>query len=191
MPSYSWTMKLRIPTMARQGIPGWAALKASSMARTASPMTVRPYRVASVRCDPSQGHHILLGVVGEKGAAFAGGIAVKIGGVVVGRVSNIYVDPEKLVPVVEMEIQQKYNMLSSESKASILTAGLIGEQYIGITPGFYDEDMGTTYLKDGDRINDTGSAVVLEDLIGKFLYSVNKSDSSSGASSSGDTEHVQ
>ena len=72
-----------------------------------------------------------------------------------------------------MEIQQKYNMLSSESKASILTAGLIGEQYIGITPGFYDEDMGTTYLKDGDRINDTGSAIVLEDLIGKFLYSVN------------------
>lgn len=118
---------------------------------------------------------------------------VKIGGVVIGRVSNIYVDPEKLVPVVEMEIQQKYNMLSSESKASILTAGLIGEQYIGITPGFYDEDMGTTYLKDGDRINDTGSAIVLEDLIGKFLYSVNKSDSSSESSSSGsgDAENVQ
>ena len=81
-----------------------------------------------------------------------------------------------------MEIQQKYNTLSSESKASILTAGLIGEQYIGITPGFYDEDMGTTYLQDGDRINDTGSAIVLEDLIGKFLYSVNKSDSSSSES---------
>ncbi|WP_051621947.1 outer membrane lipid asymmetry maintenance protein MlaD [Ruminobacter sp. RM87] len=107
---------------------------------------------------------------------------VKIGGVVIGRVSEIHVDPEKLVPVVEMEIQQKYNTLSSESKASILTAGLIGEQYIGITPGFYDEDMGTTYLQDGDRINDTGSAIVLEDLIGKFLYSVNKSDSSSSES---------
>ena len=71
-----------------------------------------------------------------------------------------------------MEIDAKYNNLSSESKASILTAGLIGEQYIGITPGFYDEEMGSTYLKNGDRIADTGSAIVLEDLIGKFLYSV-------------------
>jgi len=104
---------------------------------------------------------------------------VKIGGVVIGRVSNIYVDGERLIPVVEMEIEEKYSNLSSESKASILTAGLIGEQYIGITPGFYDEDMGTTYLKDGDKISDTGSAIVLEDLIGKFLYSVNKGNGNS------------
>ena len=103
---------------------------------------------------------------------------VKIGGVVIGRVSSIYVDREKLVPVVKMEIESRYNELSSESKASVLTAGLIGEQYIGITPGFYDEDMGSTYLKDGDRIMDTGSAIVLEELIGKFLYSV-KGDGSS------------
>ena len=95
---------------------------------------------------------------------------------VIGRVSAIYVDKEKLVPVVKMEIESQYSELSSESKASVLTAGLIGEQYIGITPGFYDEDMGTTYLKDGDRIQDTGSAIVLEDLIGKFLYSVKGDD---------------
>lgn len=101
---------------------------------------------------------------------------VKIGGVVIGRVTQIYVDKERLVPIVEMEIDAQYNTLSSESKASILTAGLIGEQYIGITPGFYDEDMGTTYLKDGDVIRDTGSALVLEDLIGKFLYSINSDE---------------
>lgn len=97
---------------------------------------------------------------------------VKIGGVVIGRVTSITVDPDKLVPVVTMEIESKYNKLSSESKASILTAGLIGEQYIGVTPGFYDEDLGSTYLKDGDSFTDTGSALVLEELIGKFLYSV-------------------
>ena len=97
---------------------------------------------------------------------------VKIGGVVIGRVTSIEVDPEKLVPVVTMEINTKFDKLSSESKASILTAGLIGEQYIGVTPGFYDEEMGSTYLKDGDAFTDTGSAIVLEDLIGKFLYSV-------------------
>ena len=72
-----------------------------------------------------------------------------------------------------MTIESKYDKLSSDSKVSILTAGLIGEQYIGLTPGFYDEDMGSTYLKNGDVIHDTGSAIVLEDLIGKFLYSLN------------------
>ena len=92
---------------------------------------------------------------------------VKIGGVVIGRVTSI-----EVVPVVTMEINTKFDKLSSESKASILTAGLIGEQYIGVTPGFYDEEMGSTYLKDGDAFTDTGSAIVLEDLIGKFLYSV-------------------
>ena len=98
---------------------------------------------------------------------------VKIGGVIIGRVSNVYIDQEKLLPVVEMTIESKYDKLSSDSKVSILTAGLIGEQYIGLTPGFYDEDMGSTYLKNGDVIHDTGSAIVLEDLIGKFLYSLN------------------
>ncbi len=98
---------------------------------------------------------------------------VKVGGVVIGRVTNIYLDQEKYVPVVEMSISKKYDKLSNESKASILTAGLIGDQYIGVTPGFYDEEMGSTYLKDGDSFEDTGSAIVLEDLIGKFLYSMN------------------
>ena len=67
--------------------------------------------------------------------------------------------------------------MSSESKASILTSGIIGEQYISITPGFYDEELGSTYLKDGDFIRDTGSAIVLEDLISKFLYNSGVADS--------------
>ncbi len=96
---------------------------------------------------------------------------IKIGGVVVGRVANIQIDTKHLVPVVEMQIQQQYNSLASTTTASILTSGLLGEQYIGLTPGFMDEEMGTEVLKDGDRIEDTKSAIVLEDLIGKFLYS--------------------
>lgn len=96
---------------------------------------------------------------------------VKIGGVVIGRVSSISLDSKDLVPLVTLSIETKFNEISSESKASIVTAGIIGEQYISITPGFYDEDLGSTYLKDGDVIADTGSAVILEDLIAKFLYS--------------------
>ncbi len=96
---------------------------------------------------------------------------VRIGGVLVGRVENIYLDPKTLSPVVEMAINTQYNEISSDSKASILTAGIIGEQYIGIVPGFYDEDLGSTYLKNGDFFQDTGSALVLEDLISKFAFS--------------------
>ena len=96
---------------------------------------------------------------------------VKIGGVVVGRVSDIRIDAKTLAPVVAMQIQDSYNQLASTTTASILTSGLLGEQYIGLTPGFMDEEMGTTVLKSGDRIEDTKSAIVLEDLIGKFLYS--------------------
>lgn len=96
---------------------------------------------------------------------------IKIGGVVVGRVANIQIDDKTLAPVVEMQIQQQFNTLASTTTASILTSGLLGEQYIGLTPGFMDEEMGTEVLKDGDRIEDTKSAIVLEDLIGKFLYS--------------------
>ena len=70
-----------------------------------------------------------------------------------------------------VELQQQFNALASTTTASILTSGLLGEQYIGLTPGFMDEEMGTEVLKDGDRIEDTKSAIVLEDLIGKFLYS--------------------
>ena len=99
---------------------------------------------------------------------------VKIGGVVVGRVSDIQIDSKTLAPVVEMQIQERYNALADTTTASILTSGLLGEQYIGLTPGFMDEDMGTTVLKAGDRIEDTKSAIVLEDLIGKFLYSQKK-----------------
>ena len=101
---------------------------------------------------------------------------VKIGGVIVGRVSGIRLDEKTMTPVVDMEIDASCNKLSNESKASIQTAGIIGEQYISLTPGFYDEDLGSEYLKDGDYFQDTGSALVLEDLIGKFLYSAGSGD---------------
>lgn len=96
---------------------------------------------------------------------------VKIGGVIVGRVSDITLDPKTFAPIVILQIDNRYNQLASTTTASILTSGLLGEQYIGLTPGFMDEEMGTTLLKQGDRIEDTKSALVLEDLIGKFLYS--------------------
>lgn len=99
---------------------------------------------------------------------------VKVGGVVVGRVSTINLNSESLLPVVTMAINSTYNQFPETSSVKILTSGLIGEQYIGLTPGFVfdDEQM----LVEGDYIEDTKSALVLEDLIGQVLYSVGGSE---------------
>ena len=80
-----------------------------------------------------------------------------------------------MLPLVTMEIDDQYNQFPDTSSAQILTSGLIGEQYIGLVPGFVYEDEGTM-LKNGDCIEDTKSALVLEDLIGQFLYSVGDKD---------------
>jgi phospholipid/cholesterol/gamma-HCH transport system substrate-binding protein len=95
---------------------------------------------------------------------------VKVGGVVVGRVTNIELDSESLLPVVSMDINAVYNQFPETSSLQILTSGLIGEQYIGLVPGFVFEDE--QMLVDGDYVEDTKSALVLEDLIGQVLYSV-------------------
>ncbi|HFQ5380380.1 TPA: outer membrane lipid asymmetry maintenance protein MlaD [Vibrio vulnificus] len=99
---------------------------------------------------------------------------VKVGGVVIGRVSDISLNPETLVPVVSLSINSLYNQFPETSSVQILTSGLIGEQYIGLVPGFVFEDE--QMLKDGEFIEDTKSALVLEDLIGQVLYSVGNKD---------------
>ncbi len=106
----------------------------------------------------------------------AGGLTVRakvtMAGVVIGRVSDIRLDPVTLKARVTMEVYNEVNEISTDAVASILTAGLLGEKYIGIVPGADD-----TYLKQGDEIEQTQSALVLEDLIGKFLSSqMNKPD---------------
>ncbi|SEG53677.1 outer membrane lipid asymmetry maintenance protein MlaD [Marinobacterium lutimaris] len=90
---------------------------------------------------------------------------VAMSGVQIGEVTSIRLDPQMLMAEVEMKIRDDVDFLSTDSSAQILTSGLLGEQYIGITSGAEDE-----MLKDGDRISDTQSALVLEDLIGKFLF---------------------
>ncbi|MGL4446658.1 outer membrane lipid asymmetry maintenance protein MlaD [Shewanella sp.] len=99
---------------------------------------------------------------------------VKVGGVVVGRVSQIDLDPVKLEAVVTIVMDKRYDQFPETSSLAILTSGLLGEQFLGLTPGFMDEDV--SMLKEGDRIADTRSALVLEDLIGQFLYSMGSKD---------------
>ncbi len=83
----------------------------------------------------------------------------------VGRVAQISLDPERYEAKVTMTIDKRYQF-PKDTFANILTSGLLGEQYIGLIPGG-DE----AFLKAGDEIKKTQSAVVLEDLISRFLYS--------------------
>lgn len=104
----------------------------------------------------------------------AGGLTVRskvaMSGVTIGQVTAIDIDQEALMARVEMKINSDVDYLSYDSSAAILTAGLLGEKYIGITVGG-DEEM----LTEGDYIDDTQSSLVLEELIGKFLFnSVNE-----------------
>ncbi|MNF44975.1 putative phospholipid ABC transporter-binding protein MlaD [compost metagenome] len=95
---------------------------------------------------------------------------VTMAGVTIGKVTAIDLDRDSYTGRVTMEVEQRVDNLPADSTASILTAGLLGEKYIGISVGG-DEEL----LKDGGTIRDTQSALVLEDLIGKFLLnSVNK-----------------
>ena len=95
---------------------------------------------------------------------------VKVGGVVVGRVTDIGLNSDSMVPVVTVAINATYDKFPDTSSLKILTSGLIGEQYLSLTPGFIFDDE--KMLQDGDYVEDTKSALVLEDLIGQFLYSV-------------------
>ena len=89
---------------------------------------------------------------------------VKSAGVVVGRVADIQFDNDKFMARITMTVDQRYKF-PKDTTASILTAGLLGEQYIGLRGGG-DEKT----LQNGEAFKLTQSAVVLEELIGKFLY---------------------
>lgn len=91
--------------------------------------------------------------------------AVKSAGVVVGRVAEIRFDPENYVAVVRMQVDGRYKF-PRDTFATILTSGLLGEQYVGFEVGGEQE-----VLKDGDVIKKTQSAVVLEKLISQFMFS--------------------
>lgn len=97
---------------------------------------------------------------------------VTMAGVTIGQVKSITFDKNRYTGLVEMAISSDVNTLPSDSTASIVTAGLLGEKYIGISVG--GDDM---VLRDGDEIHDTQSALVLEELIGRFLLNtVSKDD---------------
>ena len=92
---------------------------------------------------------------------------VSVAGVTIGRVVQTRYDSEQESAVVEMAIDEKYSNFSTDTSASILTSGLLGEKYIGLTNGIDNETLG-----DGDFIYETQSSIVLEELVGRFLLNL-------------------
>jgi len=89
---------------------------------------------------------------------------VSIAGVIVGTVTEIRLDQRTFMAEVAMEINSEVDEISRDTTAAILTDGLLGGKFIGLSIGAEE-----TYLKEGDEIYDTQSAIILEELIGKFL----------------------
>jgi phospholipid/cholesterol/gamma-HCH transport system substrate-binding protein len=96
---------------------------------------------------------------------------VAMSGVTIGRVTNIEFDGVSLEAVVTLVIDTQFALIPDDSDASILTAGLLGSQYIGLQAGGSE-----IYLEDGSEILFTQSAIVLENLIGKFLVNMGSDD---------------
>lgn len=98
------------------------------------------------------------------------GAPVNMAGVRIGRVADIRINPKTYQAVVTMKLADQYK-IPADSDAAILTAGLLGSQYVGVGPGGALE-----YLQPGDEFMLTQSAIVLEDIISQFLYSMTASD---------------
>ena len=90
---------------------------------------------------------------------------VKIGGVVVGTVADIQLDPVKFDSIVTLAIDDRYKNLPADTSAGILTGGLLGESYIGLQPGGDPQS-----LKPGDEIAFTTPAVDLIQMVGKYMF---------------------
>ena len=144
--------------------------------------------VASMRTEPTYRVYATFDNIGGLKA----NSPVRIGGVVIGLVSDISLDPKTYLPRVTLDIEERYNQIPDTSSLAIRTSGLLGEQYLALNVGFDDPEMGTSMLKEGSTIQDTKSAMVLEDLIGQFLYNSkggdNKNSGDAAAQNEGNTQ---
>ncbi len=100
---------------------------------------------------------------------------VKIGGVMVGKVETIELDPMTFEAQVTMRIDRKFDELPLDTSAAILTSGVLGDRYVGLEPGGALE-----VLQDGDELFITQSAVVLDQLVSKYLFNTQKNEDEGG-----------
>lgn len=147
---------------------------------------LRAADITSVRAEPTYRVYATFDNIGGLKARSP----VRIGGVVIGRVADITLDEKMYLPRVAMDIEERYNHIPDTSSLSIRTSGLLGEQYLALNVGFEDPELGTSILKDGSVIQDTKSAMVLEDMIGQFLYNSKGDDKKSDDAPAQSEDHT-
>lgn len=96
---------------------------------------------------------------------------VSISGVRIGQVSHIAIDKNNFRARVTLQVTKKMNTLPIDTSASIFTQGILGSNYISLIPGFERQN-----LKNGDKIETTHSALILENLIGQLIYNLKEND---------------
>lgn len=96
---------------------------------------------------------------------------VTVAGVKIGQVTGIRLDKENYKAVVTMKINETEDNIPADSSLSIVTAGLLGANFISLSPGFDEE-----YLQNGDEIMETHPALQIETMIGQLLFNMNKED---------------
>lgn len=135
---------------------------------------VLTFRVASLET-VGRGKTYMVSASFENIGGLKTGAAVTMAGVRIGRVRSIEIDRSTFDALVALEIDAAYDTIPEDSDARVLTAGLLGEQYIGLLPGGADAS-----LKDGSRIKFTQSALVLENIVGQFLTNAATGSAKSG-----------
>ncbi|MGQ0501776.1 MAG: outer membrane lipid asymmetry maintenance protein MlaD [Panacagrimonas sp.] len=127
---------------------------------------VLTFRVASLDTVGGAGQTYRVNASFDNIGGLKSGSAVTMAGVKVGRVRDITISPDTFEANVTLELSNTYSNIPDDSNAKILTAGLLGEQYVGLEPGGSE-----AALKEGSTLKLTQSALVLENLIGQFLSS--------------------
>lgn len=125
-------------------------------------------KISGLNYYPTQGNYQLIASFDNIGGLKVRA-PVRLAGVQIGEVKSIAIEPKTFKALVTLVIDSKQDQLPADSAANIQTEGLLGSNFIALSPG-YTED----FLKNGDRIEVTHSALILENLIGQFLYNINK-----------------
>lgn len=110
-------------------------------------------------------HYRIIGLFDNVGGLMPGA-PVTVGGVRVGEVSGLGYDFERQVAVATLDIDSRHSRIPADSGASVLSAGLLGERYVELEPG----GAGERFLRDGDRIALTNSALILEQVVARMMF---------------------
>ena len=135
------------------------------------------FRVSGLSTDPGDKDYYIVTADFDNIGGLKTRAPVTVSGVKVGRVSNIQLNSQTYRATVTLQINNNFKDLPVDSSASIFTQGLLGSNYVSLSPGFENQ-----MLRPGDRIQTTHSALILENLIGQLMFNLTNDKKSTAKS---------